>query len=246
MKTLFLAAFLILTGIAAMGAEEISGFGDWGGLSVLAARRVAVISAEVGQTVTKIRYRMGESFVEGDELVTFNDIVPQANLEAARAARGAAEAEFHAVESMFGKNNSSRVELENARRNLVQAEARLKLAEYELSCCVIRAPFSGRVADTLVNEFELVQRGTKILALVDDTVLVSRLLMPEEMFGKIAPGAKLTIDLPMRGIKREATVTNVAAVFDPASRTFDVWAELDNSDGLLRAGMTASLVEAAP
>lgn len=128
---MFLLAIFLAAGCIAAGAEDTHDFGDWGGLSVLAARRVAVISAEVGHTVTKIRYRMGESFIEGDELVTFNDIVPKANLTAARAARDAAEAEFQAVESMFDKNNSSRVELENARRNLIQAESRLKLAEYE-------------------------------------------------------------------------------------------------------------------
>ena len=81
------------------------------------------------------------------------------------------------------------------------------------------------------------------MAVVDDSRLLAKFLLPETDFGKIRIGDAVTLDIPILGVVRPGAVTHVSAVLDPASRTFEAWAGVDNADGLLRAGMIASLVE---
>ncbi len=217
---------------------------DWSSRSILAVRRQAVISSEVSYKIRRIAKEMGESFQAGDVLVEFADEMAQAGATSARAAFSAAQVALAAVENMYGRNNASLLELETAKRDLEAARSRLTLAEYELEACVITAPFAGRVAEVYVNEHELVSRGTRLLSIVDDSSLLVKFLLSESAFGTVATGERLLVSVPSLGLEKEAVISHIAAVMDPASRTFDVWAGVDNADGRLRAGMIASIVPA--
>lgn len=214
--------------------------------AVLSASRRATLSSEVGLVVKTIHKQMGEPFEKGEAILEFDARVPDANIEAARAALRAAQASYEAVSSMFTRKNASRVDLEIAKRESTLAETKLRLGEYELEACVIRAPFSGRIEQILVNEHELVGRGEKLLLIVDDTVLRAQFLVPEEDYRKIAIGDRVQLLIHATGEETEATLTHIAAVFDPASQTFDAWADVDNSSGKLRAGMNAMVLDISP
>ncbi len=214
---------------------------DWSNRSVLAVRRQAVLSSEVGYRITRITHEMGQSFQTGDVLVEFADAIARAGVESATAALTAAELALAAAESMYAGSNASRLELENARRDVAAARARLTVAQYELAACSVAAPFSGRVAEVFVNQHELVAKGSKLLAIVDDSTLLVKFLLPESQFDSVALGDRLQVEVQSNGIVKDAVVSHIAAVLDPASRTFEVWAGIDNADGRLRAGMIASL-----
>lgn len=207
--------------------------------AILSASRKAILSAEISLPIKKIHRQMGESFQAGDVLLEFDDKLAVANVDAAKAALQAAMASFEAVSSMYTRKNASRVDLEMAKRENTMAETKLRMSEYELSACVIRAPFSGRIEEILVNEHELVSRGEKLMVIVDDTVLRAQFLAPEEDFRKLRIGDKLSLRVFATGEEVSGTLSNIAAVFDPASRTFEVWANVDNGEGGLRAGMNA-------
>lgn len=211
--------------------------------AILAASRRATLCSEVGLTVRVIHRQMGESFAAGDVLLEFDDRLPAANLEAARASVRAAQASLEAVSSMFTRKNASRVDLELAKRENTLAETKLRQSEYELAACVIRAPFAGRIEEILVNEHELVGRGEKLMVLVDDTTLRAQFLVPEEEYARIAIGDGVTFRVAAADKTVTGVLSHIAAVFDPASQTLDVWAEVDNADGTLRAGMSAVALE---
>lgn len=239
--TLFLALFLAAAPIAAQ---------EWGKTeplrAVLSASRRATLSSEVSLPVRAIRKQMGESFVAGEVLLEFDDKLPIANIEAAQATLRAAQASLEAVSSMFTRKNASRVDLEMAKRENTLAETKLKVSEYELAACVIRAPFSGRIEEILTNEHELVSRGEKLMVIVDDATLRAQFLAPEEDYLKLAIGDRISLRIAAAGETVEGVLSHVAAVFDPASQTFDVWADVDNTAGRLRAGMNAMVLDFDP
>ncbi|MCC8181145.1 MAG: hypothetical protein LIP23_09590, partial [Planctomycetes bacterium] len=142
---------------------------DWSNRSVLAVRRQAVLSAEVGYRITRITREMGQTFQTGDILVEFVDSVARAGVDSAKAALSAAEFALNAAQSMYAGSNASQLEVENARRDVAAARSRLFVAEYELAACSVAAPFSGRVAEVFVNQHELVGKGTRLLSIVDDS-----------------------------------------------------------------------------
>lgn len=184
----------------------------------------------------------------------------------ADAVRAAAEANLAATEKLFRDGHASQVDLENARRDAVAAQTECELvaanvarelaratrdatvargkrdlAAQELASCALRAPYAGRVARVLVHEHEFVSRGTPLLEVADDRVLLAKFLLPSELFKALQIGQPLPITVSETGDTVTVHVSHVAAVLDPASVTFEVYAELDNAGGQLRAGMNGWL-----
>lgn len=146
-----------------------------------------------------------------------------------------AQADTELVEATSAK------ELIEARRELALATGQLETAREELAACTLVAPYAGRVARVLVHEHEWVERGTPIVEIVDDTVLRARFLLPSKLFQAVRLGQEFQVLITEVGRVVRMTVSHVAAVLDPASRTFEVYAEIDNREGALRAGMNGTL-----
>ena len=114
------------------------------------------------------------------------------------------------------------------RARLLQAEATVKQRELEFE-------------DRQVEVGDFVKLGDPIATIVDDRTLVVSASIAEyeaHFVRKGSPGtAKLATGQTVSG-----TIRYIAPVATEATRTFDVELEIDNADGLLRAGMTAELV----
>lgn len=183
-----------------------------------------------------------------------------------QAVLAAARANLAATERLHQDGHASQVDLENARRDvvtaevecelaesttardvtqaereLVLAEGKLQIARSELEGCALAAPYAGRVARVLVHEHELVERGRPLIEIVDDTVLRAKFLLPSRLFRAVPVGKVLTLNVVETGETVSMQVSHVAAVLDAASATFEVYAEVDNRDGRLRAGMNGWL-----
>ena len=82
-------------------------------------------------------------------------------------------------------------ELIEAEREAALAGGQRDLAAHEWQACTIRAPYAGRVARVLINEHEFVQRGTPLIEIADDTVLLARFLLPSALYRAVGVGRKL-------------------------------------------------------
>ncbi len=188
----------------------------------------------------------------------------------ANAVLAAAQANLVATQRLYDNNHASQVDLENAKRDVTVAETelelvestaveelirvtrdlavakgRLELATEQLVDCRIGGPWPGRVARVRVNEHELVDRGTPLIEVIDDSVLLAKALLPSSVFQSVSVGQELHLVVRETGETVSAKVSHIAATLDAASVTFEVWAEVMNADGRLRAGMngTFSLAE---
>ena len=184
-------------------------------------------------------------------------------LKKAQAVLAAAKADYEAKEKLYAGRSTSLRELEasrrelnvaeanreiaqltslpeyeEARKNLALAQARFKIAEKDLEGCQILAPFKGRVEKVLVNLSELVERGRPLIQVIDDEVLRAKFLAPSVAVRAVRPGMTVAIDVNELGRRVTGRVSHVSAVLDPASGTFEVYAEVDNPTGALKSGMT--------
>ncbi|MCH7527306.1 MAG: HlyD family efflux transporter periplasmic adaptor subunit [Planctomycetes bacterium] len=183
-----------------------------------------------------------------------------------RATLEAAEANLLATQNLYNDGHSSQVDLENAKRDATVAKTECELADSvsakeltnakrelvitrgqrdiagdELDACTIRAPFGGRVARLLVHEHEFVERGTPLMETVDDHVLLAKFLLPSALFRSVHKGQELNLFVIEASETVVAKVSHISAVLDPASVTFEVHAEVDNTERNLWAGMNGSL-----
>jgi multidrug efflux system membrane fusion protein len=187
-------------------------------------------------------------------------------LKKAQAVLSAAKADYEAKEKLYAGRSTSLRELEASRRelnvaaanqeiarltslpeyeetrkNLALAQARFKIAEKDLEGCQVTAPFKGRVEKVLVNQSELVERGRPLIQVIDDGVLRAKFLAPSVAVQAVKPGMTVGIDVNELGRRVTGRVTHVSAVLDPASGTFEVYAEVDNPTGAIKSGMTGQV-----
>ena len=164
-----------------------------------------------------------------------NDHASQVDLENAKRDVTVAQTNCELVES------TSREELIGAKRELVVATGKLDIAREQLEACTMAGPWAGRVKRVLVNEHELVQRGTPVIEVIDDRILLAKFLLPSSVFRSVCVGQELRLTVNEVSATVAMKVSHIAAALDPASVTFEVHAEVDNADGRLRAGMNGTV-----
>lgn len=223
----------------AMAGEADRGARGWRG--VFEPRAEAIIPAEVSMRVMAMPRKPGDACREGDVLVLFDSAIPDAAVAAAAARLKAVELNQAGTASLFAKNQATAVEVARTEGETARARLELATAKREAEACRVVAPFGGKIVERRVREFEWANRGAPLLLLVDDSLLRVRFFLPEAQFSGIAVGDRVRVSVPAVSREVWGTVSRLGVVFDPVSRTFDVWADVPNDDDVLRAGMTAEV-----
>lgn len=210
--------------------------------AVLEPKEQTLITSEVNSTVNSIDRRMGESFEEGVELILLNDVVFLANLMKAEAQLSKAQTDFESAEQLYKDRVISHSEFREAEAAVAVAKADLALATKAHNACFIKAPYNGKVIDVYVKQYERVQPGQNLIAILDDSTLIARLLVPEAFVGRIKIGDVVQVRVEETKSLVDAKIIRMGAVIDPVSSLMKVEAEIDNSTGELRPGMEGTLV----
>ncbi len=132
------------------------------------------------------------------------------------------------------------MDMAEARKAVATAQSMLTLAMRNLDACTIRAPYTGKVSRVLVHEHENVEPGTPVLEFVDDHVLLARFILPSRLFSRVHVNDRIRITLET-GVAVTAVIHRISPTLEPASRTFEVIAQIDNRKGRLRAGMNGTV-----
>jgi membrane fusion protein, multidrug efflux system len=208
---------------------------------VLEAKQQALLSAEVTAKVERINKELGQKFNKGDLLIVLDEGGYRPGVSRGQANTSAAAKNLEVTQKLFADKSASPLDLENARKDVGVASANLQLAQKELAGCRIHAPFSGRVKKVYAREHELVDKGRPLIELVDDHVLQARILLPSTLFGKVRVGQEVGIEVIETGKTATGAITHVGEVLDPASATFEIYADIPNAADELRSGMTGRL-----
>ena len=134
-------------------------------------------------------------------------------------------------------------------RSLQAARARIDLARKSAADTVVRAPFTGIVAERLVSTGDYVSRGMKIATVVKIDPVRVELTVPEHHLSQVKTGqaVRLTVDA-YPGEVFTAKVRFVSPALKTDQRALTVEAVAANADGRLKPGLfaTALLQQPAP
>ncbi len=200
----------------------------------------SVIEAKVSGRIERMLVVPGQAVKAGDLLVQLNAAEIQARYDQARAVREQADREFKRKETLFKDKTISQSEFDIADSQLRVADASVKEAETLLGYIKIVAPFDGIVTAKRADVGDLASPGKALLEIEDPTTLRMEADVPEALMGKISLGDKLSLRVPAIGAALEGTVSEIAPVADPNSRTFPVKLDLPRTTGL-RSGQFGRL-----
>ena len=126
-------------------------------------------------------------------------------------------------------------------QSLQAARARVSLARKANSDTVVRAPFSGVVAQRLVTTGDYVTKGMKVATIVRVNPLRVQLTVPEQAISAMAPGQPVTFEVDAYpGRQFEGKVKYVAPALQADQRALTVEAIVPNADGTLKPGLFAT------
>jgi multidrug efflux system membrane fusion protein len=206
-----------------------------------APARVVDLDAETDGRIVSVGVARGDRFDAGDVIVRLDERDRRARLAQAQATVKQRELEFEARARLKGDSYVSEAQLQEAEALLESAKAELTRARLDIDYMVIRAPFDGALQERQVEVGDFVKLGDPVASIVDDRTLIVRASIAEyeaHFVKKGEPGsAKLASGETVHG-----TIRYIAPVADEATRTFNVELTIDNTDGALRAGMTAELI----
>ncbi len=227
-------------------------------------QRTADLGSQLPGVVESVAVDRGDTVRQGQVLVHLRADVEAAQRDAARVRadsegelRGAMAAEDLALQRL---QRARRLETESfvstqaveqaetewriARERSLQARDARDLARREAGVSsaqvglrILRAPFDGVVTERFAHPGERFEDKPLLRIAAIDALRVE-VVVPAAMFGEVRQGQLADVQPELPGVAaREARVTQIDRVLDPASNTFRVRLDLPNADRALPAGM---------
>lgn len=200
------------------------------------------VTSEISGTVDEILFESGQRVEQGDELVRLEDSVDQAALLALKSDAELARVQFQRYAELLPERAAARSQYDEAKAAYEAAQARVAEQEARNRKKTIRAPFSGVVGLRRVDLGEYVAAGTPIVRLTELKPIYADYTVAERDLPQIQVGRMVEVKVgayPDRTFIGE--ITAIDADVNPASRSVDVRATLDNDQELLRPGMFAEV-----
>ncbi len=252
-----LVLFLCVSVVFPVEAQEDVEYNKLPVKIVLFPFRRAVISSNVESRIEKYYFRVGEIFSKGGLLAKLDDsdyrqalLKGEASVREATASSQYADSNLKRKEELFKKGalgfqelEQSKLEKETAYSKRQFASANLELAKINLSSCVIKAPFPGRITKKLRKEYEHVKTGEPVLELIEDNRLLAIVHFSSKKRSKIKEGMSLKFRIDETGTEHVGRVHEISGDIDSGSRTFQVKVLIGNQKRELSAGMSGIYIE---
>ena len=202
-----------------------------------AADAVEIVPLVDGRVET-IDFTPGQRVKKGDLLATLDAEVERAAVAEARAMLGDARAQFERSQTLAKTRSVADARVDELQAGYLAAQAKLATAEKHLAEREIRAPFEGIVGLREISVGARVDDTTTITTLDSLDKLEIEFSVPEQFYGRVAPGAAILApasNYPGREFK--GVIDGIDSRVDAVARAFRVRAELPNADLALPAGM---------
>jgi RND family efflux transporter MFP subunit len=209
------------------------------------AVRQSTVAAQVSGRITELLVRAGDPVAAGQVLVRIDpslaaqqSAASDAQVAQAQALLENAKGEYQRSKSLFERKYLSQAAMERAdaqfKAATAQAEtmiAQARAAGTQTNFHTIRAPYSGRVTEVLIERGDMAMPGRALITLFDPTALRVSAPVPESVVSSLKKDAAIRIELPgapeaSRWISAAARGLVVLPGFDAASHNATVRVDL--------------------
>ena len=219
------------------------------------AKTVVSVMPETAGTVTAVHVTKGQTVAVGDPLCTLDRGTRLGSVEQAEASLAQAQAGLQQAQLDYDTNAELRAEGLAPANSAAQFEAALKAAQAAVAAAQsavdqaraewgrtdVVASIAGVVQDPLATVGSMLGPQTPCATIVELDPMLFVGSVPEARVALARTGLEANITT-ITGQTVEGKVTYIAAVADPATRSFPVEIELPNPDGAIRDGLTATAV----
>jgi len=187
-----------------------------GTLEVL--RHVKIFNQEEGK-ITLARFYPGDTFKQGDVLITIDGSLLRAQLDKATATRKQAEQDLKRIHTLVKKRLAAEDEKARTATAVRVTIAEEDLLRTRLLYTVIKAPFSGIVSERLIEPGDIAPRHTHLMSIIDRQSIVSRVKISELLIPLLRQGDPATIKIDALGNNEyQGIIKRIYPTIDPDTR----------------------------
>ena len=207
---------------------------------VVRASAQAIVSTDLSLRAKSVRFREGDHFQKGDELVAFDCRRYRAELASAEAQHREMLVAFESAQFLRKRNAGSRQDVEIARARADRAAADAEIIRARIEKCKIIAPFDGSIAELNIEEYETSVAGKQLMLVVADRDPTIELIIPSNWLTWLKTGAEFRFHVDETGLTYTGIVSRLGAVVDTVSQTIKVFAKFGGSTPDILPGMSGS------
>jgi len=200
-------------------------------------RAQVTVVPEVTARILRVMRNEGDRVTRGQTLAVLDDADfalardrAQANLDLAEANRAHARAEKDRADALLKTGGitdkdhlTADVAVRLADASYAQAQSELAITMRQLGRSRITAPINGRIAKRHADAGTIVNAGTPLYTIVDDSVFEFRSSVGSGDFGKVKIGEPVNVTLnALPGFVTEGEVNRISPQVDTRSRSFEV------------------------
>ena len=216
------------------------------------------LSFEVDGIVQAVNVDIGDRFKKGDVLAHLDNQSFRLNVASANAALSRAKAQLEEKLSSFERERRIQAEdpgattqkavdqvraaYESQVQEVTYSQARLELAQKDLTNTELIAPYNGTVSVRLAEPSEVAARGVHMLEVYAEAAMQVAVSIPEQMIGDVHTG--MEGQMVLNNLPDDPYVAIVSEVGSSATsaNAFPVTAIINNADEQVRPGMSAELL----
>lgn len=250
----------VVVGVRVAKAERKPIAAESSTLGTISAREQATVSPKVGGQIVQMRLLKNANVRAGEVIAQLE--TPDRDIRDARANVESARALYERRRALYAQGGIALREVEAARLALTTAENTARLADDRtggsaaagnvggsglapLTYASVRAPISGVVTDQFQFQGEFAAAGAKLVTIADLSEVIVKAQIADNVVAQVRVGDSVTIRLPDQPDARlVGRISLISRSSDPVNRTVEVWVNLDNPAGRLRAGGAAEVVVA--
>lgn len=199
------------------------------------------IRSEVSGIVENIAFTEGSAVSKGQVLFKVNDIELRAQLAQAKTKESLASENERRAKLLLQKEAISQEEYDIASADYRTAKAQTQLIKAQIGKTTVRAPFSGKIGLRSISPGTYVTPTTLIAKLVSTNPLKITFSIPEKYATEISKNNTITFTVPNVKETFTAKIYALEPAIEATTRTLQIRALTDNSNGKLLPGTFANI-----
>jgi len=219
-------------------AEQVTLVDRIEALGTLRANESVAVTAQVTEIITGLNFEDGQRVSTGHILAEMTSAEEAAQLREAEATVREAKEQLDRAAPLAERGVSSEALLSERRRIYETSLARLEAVKSRIADRQILAPFDGVVGLRRISVGALVEPGTVITTIDDDTVMKLDFSIPATFLPSIRVGLPIDAEAQAFGDRKfKGEVSGIDSRVDPITRSVTVRAIIPNPEGVLKAGV---------
>jgi membrane fusion protein (multidrug efflux system) len=211
-----------------------------------AAVQGVMVAADLPGVVERIAFDSGSEVHRGDVLVKLDTRQEEAQLDAAKAQRDLARTHLARIQNLRDKGVTSQAELDDAKAQLAQADARVSEIHATIERKTIRAPFDGALGIRQVDLGQYLGGGDPVVPLQSLHPIYVNFSVPQQQVSRLSVGTQVSVTVEGSAQRADEAadpdpltgkVTAIDSIVDASTRNVQVQATFDNAGEELRPGM---------